>query len=211
MVMPRDERPPYVKFEVRTMEDRGLSIKQGHYVGRDVIFAVITPQGSKDRIERVADDWIAEKRLHVEDGRFPRVWYEAYRASYEAYKRDEEPPVDGTPLRSWPPISPTQYKALRELRILCVEDLAHANEETISRIGFGARALKDKATEWLKAASGLGMQVEEAERLRIDNESLRQTVASQQVALDEFRGQLQLLAQNQPGFVAGREEESLNL
>lgn len=186
--MPREERPPYVMFELRTQEDRTQSIAKGHWVGRDVPFVLITPQGSKDRIERVAEDWFAEKRAQATEGRYPRAWLDAHRASFEAWRRDEEPPVNGSPLRNWPPLSPTQYKVLRELRVLTVEDLAAANEETISRIGPGARALKSKAEVWLSTAAGTGMQVEEAERLRIENEGLRQVNDAQTLMINEYRG-----------------------
>jgi hypothetical protein len=48
-------KPPYVRFEVRSVEDRTASIESGHYVGKDVIFAIVTPAGTRDRIEREAD------------------------------------------------------------------------------------------------------------------------------------------------------------
>lgn len=191
MVMPSDPRPSYVQFEVRSVEDREQTIKRGHWVGKDIIFAIITPQGSKDRIERVAEDWFRSLRQQVDEQRFPRKWYDQYRAAYEAYLKDEEPPLDGTPIRNWPVISPSQYKLLRDLRILCVEDLAVANEETLSRIGPGGRALKDKAKSWLDSAKGIGMQVEEAERLRIDNENLRGQVEELLFKNQELAGQLQ--------------------
>lgn len=188
MVMPREERPPYITFESRPVEDRAASIKNGRWTAKDVPYVIITPQGSKDRIERNAAEWFTEKRQHVQEQRFPGKWLRAYEEAFEAWKKDEEPPVNGAPLRNWPPISPTQYKTLRDLRLLTVEDLASANEETLSRIGMGGRALKAKAVEWLAQASGLGIQVEEAERLRADNVTLSQVNAELQMRVDNLSG-----------------------
>ena len=36
MVQKLEERPPFVRFEVRAEEDRQASIEAGHYVGKDV-------------------------------------------------------------------------------------------------------------------------------------------------------------------------------
>ena len=40
-------RPPYVQFEMRAVEDRQASIDAGHYVAKDVAYAIITPAGSR--------------------------------------------------------------------------------------------------------------------------------------------------------------------
>lgn len=172
-----ESRPPYVRFAMHDVEDRDASIKAGHYVGREVPFAHITPQGSKDVIERNAEEWLADLSRQVVDGRMPQAWVDQFRAAYNAWLRDEEPPMNGVPLRTWPVISPGQYKTLRDLRILTVEDLANMNEESISRFGMGARALKDKAIEWLKSAKGTGTSVEEVAALKEQNRQLSETVA----------------------------------
>lgn len=46
-------RPPHVVYERRAEEDRTAPIEQGRYVSRDVDYAIVTPAGSKDRVERV--------------------------------------------------------------------------------------------------------------------------------------------------------------
>ena len=48
----KQDRPPFVNFEVRAEEDRTASIEQGHYVAVDVDYALITPAGSRDCVER---------------------------------------------------------------------------------------------------------------------------------------------------------------
>ena len=50
------ERPPYVVFETRPVENRTktLEANNGLPVYDDVAFVIITPPGSKDQIERIA-------------------------------------------------------------------------------------------------------------------------------------------------------------
>lgn len=66
-----EARPPYVMFETRAVEDRAASLEKGHYVTRDVDYAIITPMGSKDRTERVIKEWFDQLQQQVAEGRFP--------------------------------------------------------------------------------------------------------------------------------------------
>lgn len=186
MVSIAEARPPYVAFEVRAEEDREASIKAGHYIAIDVDYALITPMGSKDRIERVAKEWLDKIQQDVVEGRMPREWANAYRDAYKAWKEGLEIPVSGTPVENWPPASPAQIKMLRQLQVRTVEDLANANEEVITRIGMGGRALKQRAVDWLAAAAGGGKLSEEMTALRAENENLRQRNESLETQMREL-------------------------
>lgn len=189
------ERPAYVRFEVRDIEDRDASIAAGHPCFKQVHFALITPGGSKDVIERVADEWFVALRKAVEAGRYNRKWYEAYLSTYEAWKRDEEPPLMGTPLREWVGLSQTHFRQLRDLRLLTVEDVAAMNEEALARIGMGARQLKQRAVDWLETARNQGVTAEKLSALTIENSQLRAQTAEQAKRLDALVAQVQLLTQ----------------
>lgn len=167
------ERPPYVTFEVRAIEDRNASIEAGHYVANDVDFALITPMGSKDRVERVVSEWFAKLAEDVRNQRFDPAWLSAFKEAYKAWKEDREVPVDGTAILTWPVLSPSQVKSLLDCHIRTVEDLAVANEEALARIGMGGRALKQKAEEWLKSAKTIGVRSEEVVALKAENKDLK--------------------------------------
>jgi hypothetical protein len=64
-----------------------------------------------------------------------------------------------------------------------VEDLAQANEETISRLGMGGRDLKSKAVSWMAAAAGPGKVAEELSALRasLSDATARNEVLEKQV------------------------------
>ena len=166
-------RPPYVLFEIRAVEDRDASITAGSYVAKDVDFAIITPQGSKDRIERVATEWLTNLEQQAREKRIPDTWVNAFRGAYKAWKAGNEIAVIGTDIRAWPVASPAQVKILQGLHVRTVEDFASCNEETINRMGMGGRALKTRAEEWLKSANSIGKHSEALAALKTENESLR--------------------------------------
>lgn len=174
-----EARPPYVRFEIRSEEDRQATIEAGHYVGRDVTYAIVTPTGSRDQVEREANAWLDNIREGVKQERIPSFWVDAYERALKAYEESRETPEDGTPILDWPGASPSQIKTMLDINVRTVEDLAAANEETVQRIGMGGRALKQKAIIWIEEASGQGKTTEmvnaltvENERLKADNEAL---------------------------------------
>jgi hypothetical protein len=179
----QQDRPSYVMFQVRGVEDRNASIASGAYTERDEVFAIITPSGSKDRIERVASEWFEQLDRDAREGRVPRTWVAEYKAAYDAWKTGQEMPLNGTPILNWPPCSPAVRSALININIRTVEDLAAANDETVTRIGMGARALKQKAIDWMKQANGPGKLIAEMEILRQENAGLKVLVESQNARL----------------------------
>ena len=161
-----EARPPYVSFEVRSVEHRAASIEAGHYKTRDEDFAVITPQGSKDRTERVAKEWFAQMEEQVQQQRMPGEWLRQFRGAFDMWKAGKELPLNGTPILTWPVLSPSQVRSCIDAHVRTVEDLAVANEQTIAQIGMGGRALKDKAVAWMTTAKGTGKVTEEMAALR---------------------------------------------
>ena len=185
-----EARPPYVTFELQAVEDRMASIEAGHYVARDVPMAVITPQGSKDRIVRNAEEWFDHIASEAQNGRFPEVWLSGFRARFDAWKQNETLPEDGTPVVNWPAVSPAQIRALKQANVRTVEDLAVANEETLGRIGMGARALKSLAVNWLGSASSAGKTAARLTELEIANTALRDANSALQAQLTELLARL---------------------
>lgn len=195
--MSQEAKPPYVTFEVRAVEDRAASIEAGHYCVQDVHYAIITPAGTKDRIEKVAEEWLRDLEGAVREERFPAQWLQAYRHAYKVWCETQEVPLDGTSIRNWAAVSPAQAKMLLDLHIMTVEQLAEATEEAIVNMGMGGRALKAKAQAYLEASAGpgkVGAELEamrqeiaqlktrdeareaELKRLQLENDSLRKSV-----------------------------------
>lgn len=193
MVAMFEDRPPYATFETRAEEDRDASIAAGHYVARDVDYAIITPMGSKDKIERPVAEWFAKLKQDVAEQRFPREWFKAYESIYADWKADRATPVSGTAVENWPAASPAQVKTMLGVGVRTVEDLAGANEETLGRLGMGGRALKQRAVEWLASANSSGKQAEEMAALRAANEDLSQRNAALETQLKELAAKVEAL------------------
>ena len=169
---PNTAKPPYVRFEVRMVEDRPQSQEQGHYVAKDIIYALVTPSGSKDIFEKEAEQWIKDLQQAVQEERFPREWFEAYKSALKQWRETREDPEFGTPLKSWPGISPAELANCQNANIRSVEQLAEASEEACARIGMGSRGLKSKAIAWLDSSSGTGKIAAQLDNLRTENEAL---------------------------------------
>lgn len=168
----QEDKPPYVTFETRAEEDRQGSIDAGHMVYRNVDYAIITPRGSKDRIERVASEWLAHIDREARQDRFDPKWVAGYRENYEFWKKGQDIPVDGTALAQWPGLSPAQIKNFNNINVRTVEDIASANEETLSRMGQGSRDLKNRAINWLQSSKEIGKVAEQFSALQAENSRL---------------------------------------
>lgn len=151
-----EDRPSYVRFERQAIEDRPATLANGHYTTKDVDMAVVTPIGSKDEIPMFADEWLKLLDQQVREERMPAKWRDQYKDAYNSWKRGQEVPVNGTPIRGWQMVSPAQAANIIAVNILTVEDLAQANGEAIQRLGMGGLALKQKAAAWLDAAKNAG-------------------------------------------------------
>jgi len=100
---------------------------------KEEIYINIRAKGSKENHSR---------RMVEEDKyRFPRAW-----AEFEG----QNSPIDGTPLRSLPFISPGQVDELQAVDIKTVEDLANLQESQIVNIRKG-RFIQKQAKAYLAA------------------------------------------------------------
>lgn len=194
-------RPPFVEFEVRAEEDRAATVEEGHYVAKDVHYALITPMGSKDRIERKVSEWLTMLEEQVAEGRFEATWLDQYKGAYAAWQKGQDLPETGTPIRTWPALSPSQVKSILSAHIRTVEDLAVANEETLHRIGMGARALKERAIQWLGAAQSTGKAAEQIAALQVANNDLVARNEALQAQLAALAQQVEALASAKTGAI----------
>jgi hypothetical protein len=172
-------RPPYIRFEERLEEDRDASIKANRYVHKRVDYVIIQSPGSKDTCEKIVSEWLThcESLAMMEPPQWPVQWVEGHREMYQKWLKGQEVSPLGFSVRMWPAIDKATAENLCMTNVLTVEDLATANEETMRRIGMGARQLKEKAKAWLEA--GRGSQAEEVAALRAQVSDLVQAVQTE--------------------------------
>lgn len=184
------DRPAYVRFDRKPVEDRAASIKAGNTQMRDVDYVSITAVGTKDEVVREVAPWLAHIKQQVTEGRLPPEHEEYYRKAYERWKAGEEVPLQGTPIKHWPVISPAQMANCLAANVRTVEDLAQASGEAITRIGMGAVELKQKAEAWLKASASVGTVVQLNSALQVENARLKTEVAALEKKNEELANRL---------------------
>lgn len=181
-IVERKERPAYVRFETRAIEDKAASVAAGRYIARDVDYVLITPPYSKDVMIFKVTQWFDNMTRDVQNNRLPEEWAANYRKQYELWKAGQEIPLDGTPIKGWGLASPAQQETLIRMNVRTVEDLARMNDEGIRRFGMGGVEMKNKAVAWLaqsdqgKSAAKMAELETENSRLKTDLKELRDTV-----------------------------------
>ena len=82
------------------------------------------------------------------------IW-EALLPSYEAWKRGQEMPTEGTPLAAWPGVSVEQAELLRNADCRTVEEVASLTDALMQRIGLpGLRDIRTNAQAYLTSKDG---------------------------------------------------------
>lgn len=172
-----DQRPPFVRFEGRSVEDRDATLAMGRMMMKNEDWALIHAIGSRDVVERQVDEWFATLRSQVQRGQYPAEWLAAFEKKYAEHKSGQEPSVDGTHVREWAAIDRATAQNLISASILTVEDVAAMNEQAMKLVGMNARTLKQKAQDWLKMADKR-KGAAELELLRGENANLKTRLES---------------------------------
>ena len=189
-----EQRPPFIKFEYMPIEDREASIRTGMYSTKDVVFVIVTPRGSKDRMIKVASDWLEQQAYEVKQGRLDPLWLKYYRDAHKAFIDGAEEPVTGRALKVWGAITPSQLNNCLQIGLKTIEDLAAADEGTVARLGMGGRALVEKAKSYIKTnSSGTSAVAAENQELRSQLMASQAQAEQQAATIARLSDQLELL------------------
>lgn len=194
----RAEQHPFVRFERVAVEDAAASRREGRYVARDIDYALVTPPYSKDIFKQKAEVWFAQLDRDEKDGRVSRRWIDDSKARYAAFKEGRELPLEGTPIRGWPVISPAMQEILLHHKIMTVEVAAGMNDEALRRVGMGAFDIKNKAIAWLQAAKDKGPLTMEVAQLKQENALLRSNLDSTTETVKALKAQMDTLMTHRP-------------
>ena len=99
-----------------------------------------------------------------------------FQDQYDAWKRGEEAPLEGTNIKSWPQISKQMAETMWRFNVRTIEDLASANDSTLDSIGAGARMLQQQAQSWLEAANNTGKVSEELRESRTQMADMKREI-----------------------------------
>lgn len=174
----RNGQPAFVTFQTIAKEQKKESEDAGRYVAKDVDMVTVRQLGATDSVVFKVEQWLAQNKLDVQGGRLAESHAKAYEESYQRWKAGQEMPVHGTPIKSWPVISPAQVEILIRVGLRTVEDLADLNDEGLRKIGMGAVELKNKAKNWMSASNDKGKLTQDMTALQRTNEQLLNTVTT---------------------------------
>jgi hypothetical protein len=177
----RDQSPRiFVEWELRAVEDRAETERQGRIVYRDEEWGNIHKKGELGHVIP----------YRVKDLKRNSVLWPHISNSYEAWKAGLDAPIEGTPLKEWPLITAAQLRNCTGMNVLSVEDLANLADGAMRFIGGEAVALREKARNWLNAASDVGKAAATITRLEEENQKLMMMVRKLTEDVEAMRGEI---------------------
>jgi hypothetical protein len=203
------DRPCYVEFENRPVEDNEASIEQGKYVAKDVAHVIITPAGGNLVVEKIAETWLSEKRIQRDP------FTELYERKFDEWKKGNEIPEEGTAIKTWPVLTPGQIQVCLKANIRTVEDLSCANDSALRSIGMESRRMQRQAQAWLETASDVGKVSKKLDKLTVsvedlteENKDLRSKLEAANTQLDRLTTPVDKGASRKSSADAAKEKKS---
>jgi hypothetical protein len=202
-----DKRPPFVRFEEREMGLNPVATeKEGRPIPRVVFLACVTPHGSKDVVEKVADTWLAELKQKALRGEYPIDWYNQFDMQFTEWRKGNDLPREGTPIKTWAMATREQATRLIGNGITVVEDLAAFPDSNLSVIGMDGRYLRDLAAGWINEAKDKGINSKALADANVKINDLTQTISRQSERIERLEQRLESGAESKRG--RSRKDES---
>jgi len=170
------EKPAFIQFSQVAKHLPKKSEEAGHYVSIDVDYVEIRQPGSVDSVKFPVDEWLQQNKREIANGRLPAHFAQYYEKAYKAWKDGQEIPIEGTPIKGWQLIPPSQQQALLSTGMRTVEEVAQMNEDVQRRVGIGAAGIKLKAKHWLDAGKDRGPLSTKLAALELENAALKETI-----------------------------------
>lgn len=174
----RDAKGGYPRFFLETVKDERASVEANRPIFFDVeMVEIIIPSIAQYNkpIRRVRDE---------DKERWPK--------EYEAFKKGQEMPLDGTPLEEWNVLTKSALYELKSFGFRTIEDVSEMTEHAVQRLGMAGRPLKLKAVAYLS----------EADRTRIANsvieanEKLQSQLADRDVKIQNLQEQVDAMGKH---------------
>lgn len=179
-LLSKDGRPAYVQFGTISKELPRRSKEEGRYVAVDVDIVTVRQIGATDSVIFEVERWLCDNDAAVRAKRLAADHARQYAQMYERWKAGQEMPVEGTPIKGWAVISPSQQETIIRAGVRTVEDLATMNAEAAGKIGMGAVMMKNRAQAWVAQAQDKGPLTIEMADLKSTNELLKLQMAKMQ-------------------------------
>lgn len=143
----------HAKFFKKAVLNVGKSKTEGRqfYEDRDYIEIKVAGMDKEVHVAPVNDSHKA---------RFAEEW--------KRYVEGAELKRQGTPVRQWPQLTPSQVAMLEDHNIFTVEDMAALPDFGLAALGMGARKMQEDARKFLSLAQG-AVDLAQLDELRAEN------------------------------------------
>jgi len=174
-----------IKFYKLAVEDKFASAQSGRPIFKETDYiSIVVPGDSLTEIDRPV--------YEQDKTRFPIQW-----ANYMNRVGNTEH-FEGTPLSEWTILNSAQVAELKALRFYTIEQVATASDQQITKLnmaaGMSPYAFRDKATAYLKMASGaadVNAREEEVARLKAEKEESDAKLAKLQAQMDNLMNMME--------------------
>lgn len=134
----------------------------------------------------IENPWIDKLRERLRNKQLSQYYFDYCVKNFEAFKQKQDMPIDGFALVNWKGIDPMARDKLLQMGINSVEKLANMTEEAIQYYGMGARALKDKAKNFLIANDKPAQAAIQLTKLESENAEMKEALSAMQAKLAEL-------------------------
>ena len=100
---------------------------------------------------RTVTPWLDKKKEMLKNGKCTQAYYDYCVDSFDRFKKQQDQPINGTPLDMWSGAPLHVVKRAKEVGILSIEDAAKMSTDAMQAIGMGAANLKNLAEAFLAA------------------------------------------------------------
>jgi hypothetical protein len=132
-------------------------------------WVLLAPSGEafeRTQVWHIVDTLRPNGKLHGDMAVRQEARWAIIEPAYNAWKRGEEVPENGTPLGAWPGVNQDQAKFLRTKGIVSVEQVAEMSDSTIETLPFpGRRDLPKLAKMFLEGQKDADLAAKNAELL----------------------------------------------
>lgn len=155
------EKAPIIQFDYMEYGfDAAASERAGRPIPLTLPFVFIQPD-KYTRIEHPAEEWLEKKRSDAINGKVNPEWVTRWEMQYAAWKKGEELPLDGQPIKTWESINKEQKTRLIALGFYTIEQLGDVPDTNLATIGLDGRVLRDLArTALTQHANGGALAIE---------------------------------------------------
>jgi hypothetical protein len=140
-----DDASLIVKFFLHPVKQGAESEKAGRPIFKDVEYIWIRFAGDRTREIKRPVDMEGRNGNAPDPERFPKAWM--------AFKNSQAVVHEGTPLEQFPPLGASTVLNFKAFNVHTVEQLASVSDAVLHNLGTGGRELRQKAQDWLKAAT----------------------------------------------------------